>query len=284
MATSGDVEKGSHEKVFTVLTPDSNEGQIHDESAPEFEYPDGGWDAWMQVVAGTIVQAISMGYAACFGIYQLHYTGTMGLPNAQVAWIGSIQTFITFLMCTFSGRLADAGYSKPTVLTGAFLAVFGSFMTSLATEYWQIFLAQGVCTGLGLGTMFTPAISVVSSYFDRKRALALSITASGSAIGSVIFPATVQYLIPQVGFPWAVRCAAFVVLFLVIVLIVTFKPRKLPTEPGPLLELTAFTEPTYVLFAMASFFLFWGLYFVTTYVSIPVYPGAPLNIVASTET
>jgi MCP family monocarboxylic acid transporter-like MFS transporter 3 len=125
--------------------------------------------------------------------------------------------------------------------------------------------------GLGAGIMFIPAISVVSSYFERKRALALSITACGAAIGSIIFPATVQYLIPQVGFPWAVRCAAFVALFLVIILNVFFKPRTdIITKPGPILEWTAFKEPTYVCIATASFFLFLGLYVVTGYVSGPL--------------
>lgn len=144
MAAIQDVEKGTggcavlSTPISKSLERSSDEGPvdagISDEVA--FDYPDGGSDAWLQVVVGTIVQAMSWGYASCFGIYQLYYTGTLGLPNAQVAWIGSVQTFVAFLMCTFSGRLADAGYAREIVLVGSFLSVFGSFMTSLATEYW----------------------------------------------------------------------------------------------------------------------------------------------------
>ncbi|KAH8677820.1 major facilitator superfamily domain-containing protein [Xylariales sp. PMI_506] len=248
--------------VENVVTSESSSGAVDG-----IEYPDGGRDAWLQILAGAIAQALAWGSPAAFGIYQLYYTGTMGLENSKVAWIGSIQTFITFLMSTFAGRMADAGFERSLVMAGSFLAVFGLFMTSIASAYWQIFLAQGVCTGLGLGCLFLPTVSVVSSYFNKKRALALAITASGSAIGSVIFSAAVQYLIPQVGFQWAVRCGAFIALFLTIVLNIIFKPRELPIRSGPLLDLAAFKEPTYLLFTIASFFVFWGLYFVTTYIN-----------------
>ena len=32
-------------------------------------------------------------------------------------------------------------------------------MTSLAKTYWQIFLAQGICEGIGMGTIFMPAVT-----------------------------------------------------------------------------------------------------------------------------
>jgi MCP family monocarboxylic acid transporter-like MFS transporter 3 len=138
-----DVEKGTTGAVLITsvsknLERSSGEGPVHAGIDDEvvFHYPDGGAEAWLQVVVGTIVQAMSWGYASCFGIYQLYYTETLGLPNAQIAWIGSVQTFLAFLMCAFSGRLADAGYAREIVIAGSFLSVFGSFMTSLATEYW----------------------------------------------------------------------------------------------------------------------------------------------------
>ena len=32
-------------------------------------------------------------------------------------------------------------------------------MTSLAKTYWQIFLAQGICEGIGMGIMYMPAVT-----------------------------------------------------------------------------------------------------------------------------
>ncbi|KAM0284829.1 hypothetical protein ACHAQH_001750 [Verticillium albo-atrum] len=170
-------------------------------------------------------------------------------------------------MCTVSGRPSDAGYGRHAVLAGSLLAVFGTFMTSLTTRYWEIFLAQGVCTGLGLGLMFMPSVAVISSYFKRKRSLALAVSATGTGTGSTVFPATVQYLIPKVGFPWAVRCAAVVALLFVILMNLLLKPRLTPRRKGPMVEWAAFKEPTYVLFTCGCFAYFWALYFGFFYIN-----------------
>jgi MFS family permease len=56
-------------------------------------------------------------------------------------------------------------------------------MTSLSNQYYQIFLAQGICTGLGAGMMFVPSIAIVSTYFEKNRAFAIGVGASGSSFG-----------------------------------------------------------------------------------------------------
>ncbi|KAL7962435.1 MFS general substrate transporter [Trichoderma compactum] len=229
--------------------------------------PDGGLQAWLQVLATHLINAMTWGYAASFGVYQLYYVETLGLPASQVSWIGSVQIFFTYVICAVSGRLADAGYTRETVAVGTFMAVFGTFMTSLATTYWQIFLAQGVCIGLGLGLTFMPAVSVLSSYFDKNRAFALAVSAVGTSVGSVTFPTTIQYLTPKIGFPWAVRCAAFLALAMAATATILLKPRLPPRKSGPLFEIAAFSELPYLLFSVAAFVYFYALYFVFFYIN-----------------
>ncbi|KAF6815819.1 MFS monocarboxylate transporter [Colletotrichum sojae] len=230
-------------------------------------YPEGGWTAWSQVLAGNMLNALAWGYPATFGVYQLYYTEKLRLPSAQISWIGSIQIFLTFALCTVSGRLTDAGYARQAVLVGCAVVVFGTFMTSLCTEYWQIMLAQGICTGMGLGVLFMPSVAIIGSYFKERRSLALAISATGTGVGSLIFPSTLQYLIPQVGFPWAVRCSAFVALAVATIANVLLRPRLPPRRSGPLLEWAAFREGPYILFALGVFLYFMALYFGFFYIN-----------------
>ena len=55
-----------------------------------------------------------------------------------------------------SGQLgaSDAGLVHGSVMFGTFLIVFGTFTASLAREYYQSVLSQGVCIGLGIGIFF----------------------------------------------------------------------------------------------------------------------------------
>lgn len=269
MAVNPDIEKPSPvaTRPPTADTP-ADSGHVDLVQVESvLEPPDGGLVAWTQVLAGILVNCIAWGYPASFGVYQLYYKDKLGLPQAQISWIGSVQPFLTFATCTVSGRLADAGYVKTTLSVGSVMVVFGTFMTSIATQYWQIFLAQGVCTGLGLGIIFMPPLTVISSYFRRKRSLALAIAATGTGIGSVIFPATIQYLIPRIGFGWAVRVSAFVTLVICVIATIVLKPRLKPRTAGPWVEWSAFQEGPYVFFTMGAFLLFWALYFPIFYVS-----------------
>lgn len=233
-----------------------------------FDPPDGGWRAWSQVVAANLANAVSWGYAAAFGVYQLYYVDTLGLPAAKVSWIGSVQIFLAFIVCAPSGRIADAGYSHEIIIVGCFFIVIGSYMTSFCSEYWQIMLSQGVCTGIGIGVISTPAVAITSSYFDRRRSLALSMSAIGTSAGGVIFPAMVQYLIPAIGFRWTSRVVALVALVLCIGTCVLLRPCIPGRKTGPLVEWSAFKEVTYSLFAAGSFLNFYGMYFGLFYVSI----------------
>lgn len=237
-----------------------------------FNPPDGGLRAWLQVLAALLINCMCWGYPASFGVFQLYYVETLGLPAAQVSWVGSTQVLLTMAICTVSGRLTDAGYTRHCVISGCLLAVTGTFMVSLAREYWQIFLAQGVCTGLGLGLTFMPSITTASSYFKKNRAFALAIAATGTSFGSLVFPSIVQYLIPQVGFPWAVRCAAFAAMVVCIVAILLQRPYLPPRKAGPIVEWGAFKELPYSLFALGAFLNHYVLYFGFFYVSGPFPP------------
>ncbi|KAI8682455.1 hypothetical protein NCS56_00368400 [Fusarium sp. Ph1] len=88
-------------------------------------------------------------------------------PPSDIAWIGSIEVFFLFFIGTFTGRLTDAGFFLPITILGSILVVLGTLVTSACSQYWQVFLAQGVCVGLGNGCLFCPAIAIISTYFQK---------------------------------------------------------------------------------------------------------------------
>ncbi|KAF9887140.1 hypothetical protein FE257_010515 [Aspergillus nanangensis] len=222
--------------------------------------PDGGFKAWSQVALGHFVIFNTWGYINSFGVFQSYYTESLGRPPSDISWVGSIQIFLLFFVGTFSGRATDAGYFKAILTAGALLEVFSIFMTSLCTQYWQLFLAQGVGQGLGCGLMFCPTIALIPTYFTKRRAIAMGIVASGSATGGLVFPAVVMRLLPQIGYGWTMRILGFISLGTLIPCLLFMKQRLPPRRSGPLLELAAFKELPYVCFASGMFLNFWGIY------------------------
>ncbi|CCX11695.1 putative MFS monocarboxylate transporter [Pyronema domesticum] len=229
--------------------------------------PDGGLRAWLQV-AGTHMTIFSTwGFINSFGIFQAYYVEALQLPPSTISWIGSIQIFLLFLLGSVTGRALDGGFFFSVYRTGSFFVILGIFLTSLGTKYWHIFLSQGLLCGIGSGMIFCPSIALCSTYFQKRRSLAIGIGASGSATGGIIIPLIVQLLLPRVGFPWTMRVLGFVCLFLLTISNIVMKPRLKPRKVGSLIELAAFKEATYTLFALGMFLNFMGLYFAFFYVS-----------------
>lgn len=232
--------------------------------------PDGGLHAWFQCFLAHLTVVNIWGVVNSYGLFQTYYVNTLGHSPSDISWIGSFQIFLIFFIGTFSGRALDAGLFRITFAVGLALQIIGVFTTSVATEYWQIFLAQGICTGIGQGLQFCPTIGLVSTYFSSKKSTALALAAAGTATGGMIFPAMIQQLLPKIGFGWSLRTAGFLQLAIGLFCLAFLRSRLPPRVAGPLVEWPAFKEPTYVLYCLGMFFNFWGVYFGFYYVSFLV--------------
>ena len=160
----------------------------------------------------------------------------------------------------------DAGLFKHVLVSGVILQLIGLFASSFCTQYWQLFLAQGICMGLGNGLQFCPTMALLSTYFTKHRSLVMGIAASGSATGGMVFPAIVKELLPKIGFGWTIRTIAFLNLAIGILTSILLKTRLPPRKSGPLVEWGAFRETPYLLYVLGMFLNFWGLYFGFYYV------------------
>lgn len=54
----------------------------------------------------------------------------------------------------------------------------------------------------------------IPPWFGARKALGVGVIMLGASIGSIITPILLEHLVRSSGFPWAVRSAAFLYLFL----------------------------------------------------------------------
>ena len=99
--------------------------------------------------------------------------------------------------------------------------------------YWQILLAQGICVGIGMGCTFVPGLGIVSARFRKKRAFATGAALTGSSVGGIVYPVVWRALLPTIGFRWAIRVLALLVLVLMATATALVRvPKKPPVEKG----------------------------------------------------
>lgn len=143
-------------------------------------------------------------------------------------------------------------------------------MVSLCTEYYQFMLAQGVLMGSAVAFLQFPAFAVVAQYFDKKRAAAMGIVASGSSIGGVIFPIVLSKLLngSTIGFGWSIRIIAFIILPFMLFACVMLRPRVPPRKTTMFIG-AAWKDKKYVLLVVALFFMMMGMWIPVFY--LPTY-------------
>ncbi|KAK2026312.1 major facilitator superfamily transporter [Colletotrichum zoysiae] len=255
------------ERVPTNLTSMSNNGSTSHLTLVIDPPPDGGLRAWM-VVLGTFLAVMNTwGVANSFGVFQPYFTTLFSRSPSDVSWIGSFEVFLLFFVGTFTGRWTDMGYFRALFVAGFSLVVLGMLAASFCTTYWQFFLAQGICLGIGNGCLFCPCMAVTSTYFAKRRSLAFGITAAGAVVGGVAFPSMVRQLLPQIGLGWTIRSIALIQLVTLIVAGLLMKTRIPPRRAAPLVEWAAFKESEYSFYAVGAFMCFWGTYFAFHYLA-----------------
>ncbi|KAF9458094.1 major facilitator superfamily domain-containing protein [Collybia nuda] len=230
-------------KLLEKSEGNANESNDYSSGVLDDGPPDGGLDAWMTVIGGWLFYFCGLGCASliskanlCSSDFYVREFLTNKTPS-EIAWIGSFEIALQFLLGIPVGIAFDAGYFHHLMIGGSFIYCFSLFMVSLAQpgQYYQIFLAQGVGMGLGLAMTFLPALSVIAHHFSRRRGFAIGIMTSGASIGGIVFPIMLNKLIHgHQGFGLGVRATAAVItglLFIANLLVRTRPPTLRENDP-----------------------------------------------------
>ncbi|SPC61359.1 related to Monocarboxylate transporter [Ustilago sp. UG-2017b] len=273
MFKAGMTSKTEHDLGQAVLKAQGEDAQIF--------FPEGGFKAWLCVFGGWWCTFITFGYLNAYGIFQDYYQQTTlsHKTQSQISWIGAFQYFLMFAPAVVAGRLFDLGLFRPLFAVGCVLLVFSQMMLSLCTDYYQLFLAQGLGLGLGFGLVFNLAINCPAHYFNRRRGLALGLVASGSSTGGIVFPILVRRLIPMVGYGWTMRVVGFFALFATTLAWFSLSTRLSPSidvrdkskggwKQVQWFQFSAFRNPAYTFFVIGASLLMFGLYFPLSYMDV----------------
>lgn len=244
--------------------------------------PDGGVYGWLTVLGACFVFFDTWGLVQAFGAYQSYYTtGLLRSYDAStISWIGTIQAFLLVFVGLLTGPIFDQGHLRPMVIIGGCMIVFAVMMLSLAQEYYQILLAQGICLGLGSGILFTPALAQVTVSFNKHRPIALGCSMIGSGLGGIVYPIVFDQLEPRIGFAWATRVIGFIVFTTLTPAVAILAWKTSPKKPPrSLFDWPALRDLPFVIYGLATFLIFTAYWVPWFY--IPLYGRFRVNASAS---
>ena len=150
-----------------------------------------GW--W---VTFAVMVFLSTGVRFSVGPFLKPIVADLGTDRASYSLVVSLSLFLYGLFMPFVGRLVERWGARPVAVVGTL--VFGASVagTGLVAELWQLAIVYGVMVALGLSaTGHVVGSAVVSRWFTRRRATALSVLGAASMAGMSLLVPVAMWLI-----------------------------------------------------------------------------------------
>ncbi|KAI1357431.1 putative MFS monocarboxylate transporter [Xylaria arbuscula] len=212
---------------------------------------------WIQILSTLIAFFNTWGLLLTFGVFQTYYEDVLlkGQSSSKISWISTTCAFFVLSTGLVTGPLFDRGFYRILLVLGSLLEVVGFMVLSLSTEYYQVFLSQAICVGIGGGIVFTPSVAAASACINSPsiRARVMGLIAAGSSIGGIVYPLIFRYLQPHLGFAWTVRIIGFICLALYLIAYLTLadKPKQ-PPVVRYFVDLSAIKDLPFLVLCFAS--------------------------------
>ena len=171
-----------------------------------------------------VMIAASRGMGETYAVFLLPLSAELDWNRASVTSVYSVYMLAFGFGSLLSGLVYDRLGPCFNYLIGVILLVgcYGLAGSGLLTSLVAFYLAIGICGGIGAAMVgIVPMQSLISKWFVRGRATAVSIAYSGQGIGVMLLAPTAQIAIDRFGWQGAYLGASFgfiAVLILVLLL------------------------------------------------------------------
>ncbi|MBK6317343.1 MAG: MFS transporter [Dehalococcoidia bacterium] len=157
-----------------------------------------------------------------------------GWSTTQVSWAPAIYFFVSGLASAVVGPYIDRYGPTRFMLIGTVVNGISAAFIGLVDQLWQLYFVYFVFA-LAFGTSSSIAVNaIMTRWFVRKRALAMSISSTGVSLGGVILAPVASALVESGGLALATPILGALVLIValpVILALVAWEPAQMGLHP-----------------------------------------------------
>jgi MFS family permease len=172
-----------------------------------------------------------------YSVFLVALLREFGWSRSVLAGAFSVFTLVHGGMSAPLGWLTARVGPRRLVLIGSVLVAGGLLLASTVQRPWQLYLAFGVVTALGVACAgWVPAVILVRRWYPHRFGTALGLTGAGIGLGIAVVVPACQSMIDLVGWRWTFRALALVVVAWVVpatVWIVRESPPVRQGDPSP---------------------------------------------------
>jgi len=184
---------------------------------------------WVVVAAGALITCVAFGAVFSLAVFLQTMADATGWSRAGISGAMTL-VFLAMGAGGFAwGTLSDRIGARPVVLAGSILLAGGLALASRAGSLLEFQLIYGLIVGFAAGSFFPPFIAVVSNWFDKQRALAVSLTSAGVGMAPMVVSPFANWLLTVQDWRGAqLTIAALCALVMVPAALLVRQPPALP--------------------------------------------------------
>ncbi|KAG5449217.1 Monocarboxylate transporter 12 [Clonorchis sinensis] len=173
----------------------------------EASYKDKGW-AWVVVLGAFISHFLTCGFEKGYAILYVEIINKYNTSAAMAAGIGGLSAAIRLLFAPISVTLSNRFNEQIVVICGAIMCFGGLLLSAITEEFIGVAIGYGVIFGFGLTLVYTPSLTICTTYFSRRRATAISLSLSGCGFAALSIPYLIVFLIDRYAYDGAMLILA----------------------------------------------------------------------------
>lgn len=187
---------------------------------------------WFIVAAGLLLIILDGLLLYSFGVFMPYLNEMFDLSRALGSSLFSVRCFVLAFSLVLAGKLIDLYDPRFVIFGGGMIAALGIFLTAFATEIWHLYFTYSFMVGLGDGVFYVTTVTIISRWFEDKRALAIGIATTGVPLSGLIFNTVIAWMITTFGVKSAfIGVSIIIATFILSAFIMRYDPRQLNLLP-----------------------------------------------------
>jgi MFS family permease len=150
---------------------------------------------WVLVAIGALMTCVSMGAMFSLAVFLEPIATATGWSRAGISSAMTVNFIAMGIAGFLWGAANDRFGSRVVVLSGTIILGLGLVLASRATTLLEFQFVYGLLVGIASGAFVTPMIAATTGWFEKNRALAISLVSAGVGVAPMTVSPFARYLI-----------------------------------------------------------------------------------------
>uniref|UniRef100_W5LKH8 Monocarboxylate transporter 13 n=1 Tax=Astyanax mexicanus TaxID=7994 RepID=W5LKH8_ASTMX len=157
---------------------------------------DGGY-GWFIVFSTFLVFGLTFGVIKSFGVFYVEIHRYFGTTATACSWITSISVATVHIGAPVGSAMSACVGHRAVVMLGGLLSSVGMVAGAFAQNLLQLYITVGFISGFGYALTWTPTVTMLGCYFEKRRPLANALASTGECIITFLFTPFFQLLVDE---------------------------------------------------------------------------------------